>query len=153
MKLNMAVLYQIGNDGSRARRWEIDEEPIVVGRSGMARVSIKDEGLSRRHFLIVREDGGYVIKDLNSLNGTWLDGHRVFEEKLRHNDRILAGHTQFVFAEQAGLPTTAGDRIGPHGTVVISAAPRSERSFSESPLWQRDSRNESQALLKPPGEN
>ncbi len=137
MKVNMAVLYQIGNDGARAGGWEIGGEPIVVGRSGQAKVSIKDEGLSRRHFLILREGEGYVIKDLNSRNGTWLGGQRVFAEKLRDNDRILAGRTVFLFAEQPVMPGTAGKPLtGPHGTVMISAGTGGERRFSESRLWQ-----------------
>src|SRR5512137_923371 len=104
----MAALYQIGDDGSRAERWVIDEEPVVVGRSGQAKVSIEDEGVSRRHFLILRDGEDYVIKDLNSRNGTWVHGRRVCAEKLHNNDCILAGHTVFLFAERPVLPTTAG---------------------------------------------
>jgi pSer/pThr/pTyr-binding forkhead associated (FHA) protein len=142
----MAVLYQIGNDGSRAGRWEIDAEPIVVGRGGQAKVSIKDDGLSRRHFLIVREGAGYVIKDLNSRNGTWLEGRRVLAERLRDNDRIQAGRTQFLFAERPALPAAANKPLtGPHGTILISAGTGGERSFSQSMLWQSGSDRESQA--------
>ncbi len=101
----MAELYHIGDDGSRAERWEIEEEPVVVGRSGQAKVSIGDEGLSRRHFLILRDGEDYVIKDLNSRNGTWLAGRRVFAEKLHNNDCILAGHTVFLFADRPDLST------------------------------------------------
>jgi pSer/pThr/pTyr-binding forkhead associated (FHA) protein len=141
--MSMATLYQIGDEGSRAERWEIDEEPVVVGRSGQARVSIEDEGLSRRHFLIRRDGGDYVIKDLNSRNGTWVDGQRVFAEKLHHNDHILAGRTRFLFADRPVLSTTIGKPLtGPHGTVMIRAAPEPERSISEPILWQRESGNE-----------
>ncbi len=131
--MSMATLYQIGNDGSRAERWELDEGPVLVGRSGQARVNIKDEGLSRQHFLIVREGEGYVIKDLNSRNGTWVDGKRVFAGELHNNDRIQAGHTLFLFADRpAPLSTDGESQIGPHGTVMIPTAPIPERSSSES---------------------
>ena len=60
--------------------------------------------------------------DLSSRNGTWMDGCRIIAEKLRHNDRILAGNTLFLFADPPAVPTTVrGPRKGPHGTVMISA--------------------------------
>ena len=118
----MATLYQINNDGLRAERWDIGAEPFVVGRSREARVRLQDDGVSRRHFLIVREGEEYVIKDLNSRNGTWLDGCRVFSGKLHHNDCIVAGHTRFLFAEQPTLSSAALVREeGPHGTRLLPA--------------------------------
>lgn len=119
--MSMATLFQFGSDGSRTLRSEIGEEPVVVGRSGQAKVNVADEGVSRRHFVILREGEDYVIRDLSSRNGTWVDGRRVFAEKLHHNDRILAGHTLFLFANQNGDSTAAGiPQIGPHGTVLLS---------------------------------
>ena len=120
--MNMATLFQFGNDGSRTLRSEIGEEPVVVGRSGQAKVSVADEGVSRRHFVILREDDGYVIRDLSSRNGTWVDGRRVFAERLHHNDWILAGHTLFLFADRLATSTTPGkSQAGPHGTVMLDA--------------------------------
>ena len=93
-----------------------------MGRSGQAKVSVEDEGVSRRHFVILRDGEGYVIKDLSSRNGTWVDGRRVFTEKLHHNDSILAGRTIFLFADRlASSTTSAKPQIGPHGTVMLSA--------------------------------
>jgi len=121
--MNMATLYEIGEDGSRTERWNIDREPVVVGRSGMAQVNIQDEGVSRRHFLIVRQGEDYVIKDLNSRNGTWVDGYRILAGKLHDNDWILAGRTLFLFAEPLGRSTDVDQpRFGPHGTTIITAA-------------------------------
>jgi pSer/pThr/pTyr-binding forkhead associated (FHA) protein len=132
----MAKLYQIGNDGSKAELMDIDHEPVVVGRSAQAKVSVKDEGVSRRHFLILREGEDYVIKDLSSRNGTWVDGRRVFAGKLRHNDCILAGRTRFLFLDQpASSPTHGKVQTGPHGTVVISAAAQSECCPSDAVVW------------------
>jgi pSer/pThr/pTyr-binding forkhead associated (FHA) protein len=132
----MATLHKLSENGSRAERWEIGEEPIVVGRNGHAQVSIEDEGLSRRHFLIARNGEDYVLKDLNSRNGTWVDGRRVFAEKLRHNDCIRAGNHLFLFAEPPASSATASK--GPHGTVIIPAAPRTERRPSAASVWQQD---------------
>jgi pSer/pThr/pTyr-binding forkhead associated (FHA) protein len=124
----MAKLYQIGNDGFKAELMDIDHEPVVVGRSAQAKVSVEDDGVSRRHFLILREGVDYVVKDLSSRNGTWIDGRRVFAGKLRHNDCILAGSTRFLFVDPpASSPTRGKCQTGPHGTVMIPAAPQAER--------------------------
>jgi pSer/pThr/pTyr-binding forkhead associated (FHA) protein len=132
----MATLYQIGENGSKAEQWEVGEKPVVVGRNRRAQVSIEDEGVSRRHFVISREGEDYVIKDLNSRNGTWIEGRRVFAEKLRHNDCIQAGRTLFRFAARPARPATASN--GPHGTVIIPAPARIELRPATSIAWPAD---------------
>jgi pSer/pThr/pTyr-binding forkhead associated (FHA) protein len=139
--MSMATLYQIGEDGCKGERWELSDEPFVVGRSRLVGVSIEDEGVSRRHFLIAREGEDYVIKDLNSRNGTWVDGCRISAEKLHHNDRILAGRTQFVFAHQPALTAMAGKPVtGPHGTQITYGPREPEYSLSASGAWPEDCR-------------
>jgi pSer/pThr/pTyr-binding forkhead associated (FHA) protein len=129
----MATLYQIGSNGTKAEVMQIAQEPVVVGRSAQVKVSVADEGISRRHFLILREGEDYVIKDLSSRNGTWIDGRRVFADKLRHNDCILAGNTRFLFLDPSAASATRGQvQTGPHDTVMITAAPQSERYSSDT---------------------
>ena len=118
----MATLYQIRDDGSQAEHWELTGNPLTVGRSSPAEARVKDENLSRRHFLIEHKGGDYVIRDLNSRNGTWLRGRRVFAETLRHNDLIVAGRTRFRFAAPAYLAAVPLQPTGPHGTLVLPAA-------------------------------
>jgi pSer/pThr/pTyr-binding forkhead associated (FHA) protein len=135
--MSKAILYQISEDGSQAERWELSEEPVVVGRSGQAKVSIEDDGLSRRHFLIVREGGNYVIRDLNSRNGTWVDGNRIFAERLHHNDRIMAGRTRFLFANPLALGSPRGsEATGPHGTQLVRMERDLDCDYSTSNPWQ-----------------
>jgi ABC transport system ATP-binding/permease protein len=134
--MSMATLYQIGEDGSREERWEISDAPFVVGRNGRAQANVEDEGLSRRHFLIVRNGEGYVVKDLNSRNGTWVEGRRIVAEKLRHNDCILAGSTRFNFADPSAVASSvAKEHAGPNGTQILSAERIPEPDFSVSFPW------------------
>src|SRR5690349_15681167 len=70
--INMASLCLLAEDGALAKRWELGDEPIAVGRGELANVVINDATLSRRHFLIEPENGSYFIKDLASQNGTWV---------------------------------------------------------------------------------
>ena len=96
----MADLLLLGDDGARAQHWEIGALPLAVGRDASADIVINDLALSRRHFVIVCEGGTYLLKDLNSQNGTWVDGRRAAAEptKLSHHDCILAGRTLFLFS-------------------------------------------------------
>lgn len=97
----MADLLLLGDDGAMTEHWEIGALPVAVGRDASADVVINDLALSRRHFVIVREGEAYLLKDLNSQNGTWVDGHRAAVEptKLSHHDCILAGRTLFLFSD------------------------------------------------------
>jgi len=119
----MATLCLLDNDGATAKQWEIGDVPVTVGRSAAVDVKVDDEGLSRRHFLIVREGEEYLVRDLSSRNGTWVHGHRAPAARLHHNDCILAGHTLFRFCEtREAVPVAPELLSGPHGTAVIRPA-------------------------------
>jgi pSer/pThr/pTyr-binding forkhead associated (FHA) protein len=102
MESNMATLCLLSDNGELAERWEIGERPVAVGRDESADVKVADAALSRRHFMILREDGSYVLKDLDSENGTWVDGQSARKKglKLQPCDCILAGRSLFVFSDR-----------------------------------------------------
>ena len=95
----MAELCLLDENGAVTQRWEIGDQPVAVGRDDTADVLIPDDTLSRRHFLIWREGETFLIKDLGSQNGTWVDGERAQGTKLSHNVCIVAGRTVFMFCE------------------------------------------------------
>jgi pSer/pThr/pTyr-binding forkhead associated (FHA) protein len=70
----MATLCLLNEDGLVVRHWAIGEKAVTIGRGATVDVQVDDEGLSRRHFMIVRDGDGYLLKDLSSRNGTWMDG-------------------------------------------------------------------------------
>jgi signal transduction histidine kinase/CheY-like chemotaxis protein len=69
-------------------------EELLLGRATPG-LTIADDGVSRRHASITRlGDGGYLLRDLGSRNGTFVNGSRVQEATLRIGDRIaIGGHT------------------------------------------------------------
>ncbi len=118
----MAVLCLMNEEGEVVTRWHLSEQAVAVGRGSSVDVKIDDAGLSRRHFMIVREEDDYFLKDLSSRNGTFVNGTRILVSKLNHNHAILAGNTQFRFFEQvAGTGMAFLPLTGPHDTVVITA--------------------------------
>jgi pSer/pThr/pTyr-binding forkhead associated (FHA) protein len=51
--------------------------------------------------MVFRDKEGYAIQDLDSQNGTWVDGKRAHTAKLKHHDCIVAGRTIFLFDERS----------------------------------------------------
>jgi class 3 adenylate cyclase len=81
------------------RRLEI-ESRAVLGR-GDADIVIDDAEISRRHALIRLEGGEFELEDLDSLNGTWVNGRRIDAPvQLRHGDVVRLGRT--VLEVEAG---------------------------------------------------
>jgi len=71
-------------------------EPVRIGRSQECEIWLSDDGVSRKHALIRPEQGGYVIEDTQSANGTFVAGQRVETAVLRDGDLIQFG-PQAVF--------------------------------------------------------
>ena len=124
----MADLYLLTEDGAVAQRWAIGDQAAAVGRDETADVIIHDDTLSRRHFMIWREGDRFLIKDLNSQNGTWVDGQRAQGTKLSHNVCIVAGRTVFMFCEHRLHPGATPS--GP--AMVLPAALARQRATGVS---------------------
>ena len=69
----------------------------VIGRSSACDVPLDDASASRRHAELRRRGGETVLVDLDSTNGTLVNGRRVREAPLRAGDRITIGTTTIVF--------------------------------------------------------
>ncbi len=72
---------------------------VSIGRASDCSIPIKDRYLSRKHAEIIAGDGNiWILKDLGSANGTYLNGSRVErDEQLKTGDRIRLGDTEIVF--------------------------------------------------------
>ncbi len=69
----------------------------MIGRSSACDVALDDASASRRHAELRRRGGKTVLVDLDSTNGTLVNGRRVREAPLRAGDRITIGTTTIVF--------------------------------------------------------
>src|SRR5207247_8571703 len=79
-------------------RQQLQGPTISIGRASDCSIPIKDRYLSRKHAEIVSSDGHWVLKDLGSANGTYLNGSRVErDQRLHAGDRIRLGDTEIVF--------------------------------------------------------
>jgi adenylate cyclase len=76
-----------------------------LGRHPSNTVQLLDKIVSKEHCIIERRPGGFTLKDLGSLNGTYVNGERVAGERdLRHGDDIALGQTRARFDDGSGRP-------------------------------------------------
>ncbi|NNF44807.1 MAG: FHA domain-containing protein [Phycisphaerales bacterium] len=96
------------HDGGQERELPAFRYPIgagvdVVGRDEKCAVQLVDPKVSRRHFDVRFElrAGGFVLRDLESVNGTFVDGAKVTEPvTLADGALIELGHSQLLFTTQ-----------------------------------------------------
>jgi Nif-specific regulatory protein len=109
--------------------FELGEEALSVGRDSTNVVRLADSLLSRRHCRIERAGERLVLTDLESLNGTFVNGRPVREHTLADGDRVTVGESCFIFlsgegesADSPSNPVTLTDRsMQAHSTVRLKA--------------------------------
>ncbi len=137
----------IVKDGSSERVIELVDAITIVGRSSDNKVFIDDKQASRKHCHFEKTDHGYKLVDLESRNGTRVNGKIVNQSLLRPSDRVEIGKHVIVYedaafkeppAEVAALfaPAAAGPALSP----VASAPAPSETSPSSAPQGPRTQR-------------
>jgi hypothetical protein len=90
------LLHLRGNQPPRMYQIAKDQ-PTSVGRDKVNNIVIEDKTVSGQHFRIVPKEEKFFIVDLNSTNGTYVDGERVNYKEIKHGSQINAGQCQFVF--------------------------------------------------------
>ena len=80
----------------------LDNDALVIGRETAANVCLADAAVSRRHSVIEKKDEGFVITDLESLNGTFINDVPIRSRVLEHGDRVRIGDSQFLFLSHEG---------------------------------------------------
>jgi hypothetical protein len=80
----------------------------VVGRHSSANFTIDDGLISRRHFRVFPEGGGWTLEDLGSTNGTLVNGRKVGRIALADGDIVSAGNTEMLFRQKDLLAVAAG---------------------------------------------
>jgi two-component system, NtrC family, response regulator HydG len=75
----------------------LDEPVFSIGRLGSNDVCLEDPFVSRHHCVIRNEGDEYTVEDLNSANGTYLNGKRVSGGSLEEGSLIEIGTSRFLF--------------------------------------------------------
>lgn len=83
----------------------------TIGRDPTSAVAVIDPSVSRKHCVLRREDGRFQIKDLESRNGTLVNGVAVKEHWLRHGDEIATGDSVFLFLVEEDDRAASASRV------------------------------------------
>ncbi|NOZ21497.1 MAG: HD domain-containing protein [Planctomycetes bacterium] len=103
--MEVELIWQTGKTGTT----RLDLEPgqsVTIGRGGDTELRLSDARLSRRHCVLSRTGGKFTLEDLNSQNGTFLNGKPVKKSVLSHGDKVSIGAYTFVFGSKAETETT-----------------------------------------------
>ena len=93
---------------AQGMEYPVTKTYTVIGRDKDADITPRDSRISRRHAVIVYLDGSYILKDLDSTNGTIMNGAFIKQANLRHGDKFRVGETtfQFILQENPRNPPT-----------------------------------------------
>ncbi|MEM6798946.1 MAG: ATP-binding protein [Planctomycetota bacterium] len=116
-------------------RFELEEETSSVGRVGANEVQLHDTEVSRQHAELVRSGDSFLLRDLNSSNGTYLNGKPIRESALKTGDQVQMGRTLMLFTgaqeslvESDSLVDIIGGRGDQDGSRILHAMSQSEGS-------------------------
>ncbi len=113
----MSIKLTLTLSGRTLERYEFDhQERIRIGRSEDCEVTIDNLGVSRYHAEILKKDGFYVLRDLRSNNGTFVNGRRVDAHNINAGDEISIGKfTITCDADGAAAPAAEPAKRGGGG--------------------------------------
>ncbi len=113
----MTARLLLKHEGITLNRYPLDREETTIGRIGDNHIQLDDAAVSSRHARIVRTPNPYLdghydyrLEDLDSTNGTKLNGNRITQAVLKHDDVIQIGAHRFIFDS---------GQIVDHGTTAI----------------------------------
>src|SRR5436190_2386128 len=119
----------------KGRRFELPDAPALVGRDSR-QLPLTDNTVSRRHAELVPMDDNWVLRDLGSSNGTYINGQRVTNRYiLKLGDQIRVGRTLMVFGAQPGVTRASGGNVNLAGaeagmdSAIVAAVPSNEDSM------------------------
>jgi pSer/pThr/pTyr-binding forkhead associated (FHA) protein len=89
------LIIERGKD--QGKRLPLLEFPITIGRDPSNQLTLDDEEVSRFHLRIKKRGKIFVCEDLESKNGTFLNGDRILNSIVKNGDKILLGSTEIQF--------------------------------------------------------
>jgi hypothetical protein len=71
--------------------WSGAQDALLIGRASACDIALSDQTVSRRHARLLFRDGSWIVSDLSSKNGVWVNGTKVGRCQLRPGDRLGLG--------------------------------------------------------------
>ncbi len=137
----MKVTFQVLEGVDKGRVFRDMSIPVTIGREEGNMLRLNDERVSRFHAKVQQEDGDIIITDLESTNGTRVNGSPVQIRRLRPGDQISIGRSMLLFGtleeiaarKGTGAPTARASNV-PDGQTVSGTIPADDLGFDLNTL-------------------
>jgi pSer/pThr/pTyr-binding forkhead associated (FHA) protein len=105
------------------KEYALENEMVTIGRIDDNTIKVDNMAVSSHHAKLIRENGDYVLIDLNSLNGTFVNGQKISKWILKNNDFITIGKHTLVYIDERApkkSPLSGTSELrSPEGTVML----------------------------------
>ena len=130
-----AYFFPLEENPDLEQEYILSDNVVTIGRHPENSISILDEAISRRHAKIEKRGDEFIILDLNSSNGTFVNGEMAHSRKLCEGDIITMGDIDFGFSykskeereeepdEDSTVSFVPDDPNGPFSTILSTAKP------------------------------
>jgi signal transduction histidine kinase len=134
--ISQPMLYGLSGP-AKGRKVLLGPKVVSIGRRQDMAVAIADPKLSGHHADLVLTDGGCVLRDCMSTNGTFVNGQLAAEAHLMENDHVRMGRSEFVVTSlerldeiEASLVTTDAPETSTESATSVIGAPRVQMSLA-----------------------
>lgn len=133
------VTFQVVNGLEKGRTFLRLPTPVTIGREEDNHIVLNDERISRFHAKVQEDNGHIILTDLDSTNGTRINGHPVQMRVLQVGDLVLIGRSALLFgspeellAKHREVPSNQPEKTAYDNATI--AVPGSGSSLSVSPM-------------------
>jgi predicted component of type VI protein secretion system len=96
-------------NGAQQKEVLLDKDQMVIGRDPSCQIHLDNLGISRSHCQVLRKGDSFIVQDLKSSNGTFVNGQKVGEHYLNDKDVISFGKFELRFSkDDAGAVSVGG---------------------------------------------
>ncbi len=131
-RLHTFIVIRVSGQRDRIIVW--DTEDLTVGRAKDNDLTLDDAEVSRRHAIFSRENASFVVKDLNTSNGTFVNGHEVRTHTLDSEDVIKVGEVEMTYYQIRKNPFTLGGHVEYASQLKGFELPQSKAANAESTM-------------------
>ena len=124
-----------GND--QGTRFELEEAILRLGRDASSTIQLHDTEVSRHHAELRRSDEDFTVADLNSSNGTFVNGQRIIHHHLASGDQIQVGGTLMLYTGPAG---ESGEDLAASIDIAAAQPPEEQSRIIRSVTQEEGSR-------------
>jgi pSer/pThr/pTyr-binding forkhead associated (FHA) protein len=117
----MAWFEIMAEDGT-ITRMGVDEDSFKIGRAGDNDLSLAEPSVSAQHCVIAKVGESWILRDLDSTNGTQVNGAKVREWSLSPGDLIAIGSKRIIFRDLGDTPAPADSPTTIEDTVRLSGS-------------------------------